>query len=294
MKAKFLLYDEIILSMKERITLTLEKSLLQQIDHMVDGVNVRNRSHAIELIISKYINFPGLKTAFILCGGEGTRLRPITYEIPKALVPVKGKPVIEHIFDLLRKYGITDIIISVGYLKEKIMKEKDNWEKLGLNITFVEENKPLGTGGPLRLAKDKLTKTFVLSNGDELKDINIMEMYEVHRRNHALVTLALTTVDDSSQYGVVSLEGEKVVEFIEKPKKGEVPSNLINAGLYIVEPDVIDMIPKGFCSFEREILPKIAKKGRLYGFPFSGQWFDTGTLERYERALKEWKGIKLD
>ncbi|MEM5871969.1 MAG: sugar phosphate nucleotidyltransferase [Candidatus Aenigmatarchaeota archaeon] len=280
--------------MKERVTLTLDKSLLNKIDKMVDGLTIRNRSHAIELIISKYLNFRELKTAFILCGGEGTRLRPITYEMPKALVPVKGKPIIEHIFDLLRKYGINDVILSVGYLKEKIISHKSEWEKLGLNISFVEEDKPLGTGGPLRLAKDKLTKTFILSNGDELKDINIIDMYEVHRRNRALVTLALTTVDDPSQYGVVKLEGEKIVEFIEKPKKGEAPSNLINAGFSIVEPEVIDLIPKGFCSFEREILPKIAKRGRLYGYPFSGQWFDTGTLERYEKALKEWKGVKFE
>jgi NDP-sugar pyrophosphorylase family protein len=280
--------------MKERVTLTLDRKILEKIDQTVDGLDVRNRSHAIELILSKYMNFRELRTAMILCGGEGTRLRPITYEIPKALVPVRGKPILEHIFDLLKKYGISDVILSVGYMKEKIINEKPAWTKLGMGISFVEEDKPLGTGGPLRLAKDRLTRTFILSNGDELKDINVMDMYEVHRRNRALVTLALTTVDDPSQYGVARLEGERIVDFIEKPRKGEAPSNLINAGFSIVEPEVIDMIPKGFCSFEKEILPKIAKSGRLYGFPFSGQWFDTGTLERYERALKGWKGVKAD
>ncbi|MCK4531993.1 MAG: nucleotidyltransferase family protein, partial [Candidatus Aenigmarchaeota archaeon] len=157
-----------------------------------------------------------------------------------------------------------------------------------------EEQKALGTGGPLRLAKDKLTKTFIVSNGDELKNINIMEMYEAHKKNRALVTIALTTVNDPSQYGVARLEGNRIVEFVEKPKKDKAPSNLINAGFYILEPEVTEMIPEGKCSLEKQIFPKLAKMGRLFGFPFSGQWFDTGNLDRYERALKEWKGIKSE
>lgn len=280
--------------MKERITLTIDKKILEKIDTTVDGLDVRNRSHAIEMVLSKHLGMRELKTAFILCGGQGTRLRPITYEIPKALVPVKGKPLVEHMFDLLKKYGISDVILSVGYLKEKIIAEKHVWSKLGLKISFVEESVPLGTGGPLRLAGDRLNKTFVVSNGDELKNINVMEMYEAHKRNHALVTIALTTVNDPSQYGVARLDGEKIIEFVEKPHKGKEPSKLINAGFYIMEPEVVEMIPKGACSLEKEIFPKLAKMGRLYGFPFSGQWFDAGTMERYELALRDWKGIKSD
>ena len=280
--------------MKERITLTIDRHILEKLDTMVDGLDVRNRSHAIELVLSKFLSMRELKTALILCGGEGTRLRPITYETPKALVPVQGKPLIEHMFDLLKKYSINDVIISVGYLKEKIIAEKNSWSKLGLNISYVEENTPLGTGGPLRFARDRLTKTFIVSNGDELKDINIVDMYEAHKKNRALVTIALTTVDDPSQYGVARLEGERILEFVEKPKKGKSPTNLINAGFYIMEPEVVEMIPKGQCSLEKEIFPKLAKMGRLYGFPFSGQWFDTGTMERYEHALKAWKGVRME
>lgn len=278
--------------MKERITLTIDEKILERVDRLVDGLSVRNRSHAIELILSKYMNFRELKTALVLCGGKGTRLRPITYETPKALVPVHGKPLIEHIFDLLKKYDVNDVVLSVGHMKEKIMNEKDNWSRIGLDISFVEEQKSLGTGGPLRLAKDRLTKAFIVSNGDELKNINIMDMYEAHKRNRALATIALTTVSDPSQYGVARLEGNRIIEFVEKPRKGKAPSNLINAGFYILEPEVTEMIPEGKCSLEKEIFPKLAKMGRLFGFHFSGQWFDTGNLDRYERALKEWKGIK--
>jgi NDP-sugar pyrophosphorylase family protein len=278
--------------MKERITLTIEKKILDRIDRTVDGINIRNRSHAVESILSKYLNMREINTAFILAGGQGTRLRPITYETPKALVPVKGKPLVEHIFDLLKKYGIDNVILSVGHMKEKIVVKKDEWSRLGVNVSFLEEDSPLGTAGPLRMAKDKLKKTFVVSNGDELKDINVMEMYDVHKRNNALITIALTTVSDPSQYGVARLDGNRILEFIEKPPKNKSPSNLISAGLYIMEPEVLEMIPKGKVSLENEIFPKIAKMGRLYGFPFSGQWFDTGNMERYERAIKEWRGIR--
>jgi len=280
--------------MKERITLTIDRKILDRLDTMVDGLDIRNRSHAIELVLSKYLSMRELRTALILCGGEGTRMRPITYETPKALVPVQGKPLVEHMFDLLKKYGVSDVILSVGYLKEKIIAEKSNWSKLGLTISFVEETAPMGTGGPLRLAKDRLARTFIVSNGDELKDINIMDMHEAHKRNRALATIALTTIEDPSQYGVARLEGERIIEFVEKPKKGKEPSKLINAGFYIMEPEVLEMIPKGPCSLEKDVFPKLAKMGRLYGFHFSGQWFDTGTLERYEKALKGWKGVKSE
>ena len=278
--------------MKERITLTIDGEILKKIDRIVDGLSVRNRSHAVELVLSKYLNFKDLRTALILCGGKGTRLRPITYEIPKPLVPVHGKPIIEHIFDLLKNYGVTDIILSVGHMKEKILKEVDNWSRLGLNIDHVAENRPMGTGGAIKLAKKKLPKTFIVSNGDELKNLNIMDMYETHKKSNALATIALTTVDEPSAYGVARLDGNRIMEFVEKPKKDKAPSNLINAGFYILEKEIIDMIPKGFCSLEKEIFPKLAGQGRLFGFPFSGQWFDTGNLERYERALKNWKDIK--
>jgi len=278
--------------MKERVTLTIDREILDKIDKIVDGLNIRNRSHAIELVLSRHLNFKELKKALILCGGEGTRLRPITYEIPKSLVPVHGKPIIEHIFDLLKKYGVTDVILSVGYMKEKILKEVDSWSRLGLNITTVPESKPMGTGGAIRTAKDKLPKTFIVSNGDELKKLDIMDMYETHKKNNALATIALTTVEDPSAYGVAKLDGNRIIEFVEKPKKEDAPSNLINAGFYILEHEVVEMIPKGFCSLEKQIFPKLAEQGRLFGFPFSGQWFDTGNLERYERALKKWKDIK--
>lgn len=267
----------------------MDKELLTNIDRNVDGLNIRNRSHAIEMILTKHFEPKGIKKAVILCGGEGSKLKPITYEIPKPLVPIHGRSILEHIFDLLKKYDIKDTILSVGYKKEKIKQHFGNGFQFGVNIFYAEEEKPLGTAGPLRLIRDMLNETFILSNGDELKDVNIQEMHELHKQKNALVTVALTTVKNPRLYGVASLSGSKILNFVEKPKNP--PSNLINAGLYIIEPEVIDMIPEGFVMLEEDIFPKLAQEGRLFGFPFSGQWFDVGNIEKYEKVIKEWRDV---
>ena len=176
-------------------------------------------------------------------------------------------------------------------MSDKIKRHYGDGSRFNMNISYVEENEPMGTAGPLRLAKNSLRETFIATNGDELKDIDLGAMYDFHKRNNAVVTIALTTVSDPSQYGVARLDGAKILEFVEKPKKGEAPSNLINSGLYIMEPEVIDLIKPGFCMSEKDVFPILAKQGKLFGFPFSGQWFDTGNMERYERAIKEWKDL---
>jgi NDP-sugar pyrophosphorylase family protein len=234
-------------------------------------------------------NYP--KRAVFLLGGKGTRLRPITYELPKALLPVQGKTVPEHLIDLFRKYNIRDLVFSVGYKYKKIEDYYGDGSKYGINITYVEEKEPLGSAGALNLASPLLKQTFVVTNGDELKDIDIDDLFYFHRENKALITVALITVDDPSAYGVAKLQGNKILEFVEKPEKNKAPSKLIHAGLSIWEPEALKFIPEGFSMFEKDVFPKVAAKGKLYGYNFSGQWFDTGTPERYEAALKKWKGI---
>jgi NDP-sugar pyrophosphorylase family protein len=278
--------------MKERVTLTLDEGILKLVDKNIDGFKIKNRSHAVELLLRKSLKTNIPKKAIILAGGKGTRLRPLTYEIPKALIPVHGKTLTEHLFDLFKKYEIQEIILSVGYLKDKIIDFYKDGTNFGVKIDYIKEEEALGTAGPLRQYKDKLTDSFIVSNGDELKNINLEDMYRVHKENGALVTIALTTVEDPSQYGVARLSGSKILEFVEKPKKEDAPSKLINSGLYIIEPEVINMIQKGFVMLEKEVFPRLAKEGRLYGYPFSGQWFDTGNIERYDKAIKEWKDIE--
>lgn len=277
--------------MKERITITLDDRLLEQIDKRIDGTHIKNRSQEIEFLLAEALGSNIPSKAILLVGGKGTRLQPITNTIPKALLEVCERTVTEHLLDLLKKYGIRDVILSVGHLKEKIKSHFRDGSSHGMSIEYVEESEPLGTAGPLLLAKPHLKESFICSNGDELKDINIPRMFRLHRRKGALATIALTTVEDPSHYGVAKLEGSRIVEFVEKPKRENAPSNLINAGFYILEPEVIDMIKPGFSMLEKDVFPKLAEMGRLRGFPFSGQWFDIGNLERWELAKKKWKGI---
>jgi len=277
--------------MRERVTFTIDNGVLELVDKTIDGFKIKNRSHAVELLLKKALKANIPKKVVILAGGKGTRLRPLTYEVPKALLPIHGKTLTEHLFDLFKKYEIKDILISVGYLKEKIMEYIADGVRFGVDVGYIEEDKPLGTAGPVKLARHKLNDTFIVTNGDELKDIDLEEMYKLHKENNALVTIALTTVDDPSEYGVARLAGSKILEFVENPKIGKSPSYLINSGLYIVEPEVINMIPDGKAMFEKDVFPKLAEKGKLFGYPFSGQWFDTGNMDRYEKAIKEWKGI---
>ena len=275
--------------MKERITITLDKNLISQIDKRIDGVDIKNRSQEIEFLLSESLGTNIPSKAVLLVGGKGTRLKPLTDKMPKALLEVKGKTITEHLFDLLKKYGIRDIILSVGYLKDKIKEQFGDGSSIGMNINYVEENEPLGTAGPLKLAKKYLKDSFIVSNGDELKNINIPRMFRLHKRKNALATIALTTVDDPNHYGVARLDGSRIIEFVEKPSNPL--SNLINAGFYILEPEVIDMIPDGFAMLEKDVFPKLAQLGRLRGFPFAGQWFDIGNIERYKIAEKKWNGI---
>lgn len=277
--------------MKERITITLDKNLISQIDKRIDGIDIKNRSQEIELLLAEALGANIPSKAVLLVGGRGTRLRPLTDKTPKALLKVQDKTIAEHLFDLAKKYGIREVILCTGYLKDKIRDYFGDGSKLGVNITYVEENEPLGTAGPLKLAKKYIKDSFIVSNGDELKNINIPRMFRLHKRKNALATIALTTVDDPSHYGVAKLDGSRIIEFVEKPSKAQAPSNLINAGFYILEPEVIDMIPNGYSMLEKDVFPKLAQLGRLRGFPFAGQWFDIGNIERYKIAEKKWEGI---
>jgi len=276
---------------REKLTVTVKKELIKKIDSIVDGRKIRNRSHATEYLIEAGLGINKVKKAIVLVGGEGTRLRPFTYELPKAMLPIHGKPMVQHVLDLLKASGVTEIYLAVYYKAEKIKEYFGDGSKFGLDIKYIAEKTPLGTAGPLRLAKKYLDETFFIVWGDILSEIDLSDFMHFHKNSEALCTVSLTNVDDPSRYGVAAMQGSKIVEFVEKPAKEDAPSNLINAGIAIMEPEVIDKyVPSsGKAMVEYDVYPKIAKDGRLYGYPFHGQWFDTGTHEAYEKAIKEWK-----
>ncbi|MFH1249399.1 MAG: sugar phosphate nucleotidyltransferase [archaeon] len=292
LSGKFIISDEkgeIVLN--EGDILDVSPGQIHKIRALEDSQLIEFSTHHEDSDSYRIIRGGEVRTAVILCGGKVTRLKPLTYEIPKPLLPVCGKPILEHLFDLFKKYEIGDITLSVGYLKDKIKSHVGDGLKLGLRVSYIEEDEPLGTAGPLFYLKNKVHEPFIVSNGDELKNVNIDEMLENHVKNKALITIALKKIDNPNDYGVAKLDGDKIIEFVEKPPKGEEPSNFISAGFYIIDPKVLDYISKGFSMLEKDIFPRVAKEGKLYGYKFDTQWFDTGTMERYEIAIKNWKGI---
>jgi NDP-sugar pyrophosphorylase family protein len=274
---------------RERLTITLKPRVIKYIDSLVDGVEIRNRSHAIETIISRTMT-PGISQALILAAGQGIKMRPFTYEIPKPMMPVKGQPILEHIVEQLRDSDIRDITIVIGYLGEQIRSHFGDGSKFGVKIRYIEEDVPTGTAGPLRIAQNVLAeKSFLMLYGDVLADINIRQFIDFHLQYGQLATLALTSVPDPSAYGVVRMNGHRIVDLVEKPKKNSTTSRLVAAGIQILTPAVYQYIPhKTFSMLEEDVFPALAKEGKLVGYLFEGKWFDVGTPDVYARALKEW------
>ncbi|MBN2052047.1 nucleotidyltransferase family protein [Candidatus Woesearchaeota archaeon] len=275
--------------MKERITLTIDKEILGRVDQSVNGADVKNRSHAVELLLTKAFGENKPSKAIILAGGKGTRMKPMTNFLPKPMLRIQDKPILEHNIELLKKHGIKDVIVSIGYRGEQIKEHFGDGSQFGVNISYIEEEEPMGTAGPLNLLKGKINDTFILMNGDELKEIDLEDMFMFHRKNKSTATIALTTVEDPSSYGVAVMNGNKVMTFVEKPSKENAPSKLISAGLYILEPEVIKSVPEGFSMMENDVFPKLASNDKLLGYIFAGQWFDTGTPERFSKAEREWQ-----
>jgi len=224
--------------------------------------------------------------ALILAGGEGTRLRPLTSTIPKPVVPLANRPHMAFMIDWLKRYGVDDVVLSCGFMAEGVRRVLGEGEGLGVRIRYVEEPTPLGTGGALRFAGELLDERFLMLNGDVLTDIDLSAELAQHERTGARATIALIEVEDPSAYGLVTLGDDRTVtEFLEKPSADEVATNLINAGVYVLEHSILDeMAPPGAnISIERDVFPSLVDRG-LYGFVAEGYWLDIGTPERYLQA----------
>jgi mannose-1-phosphate guanylyltransferase len=223
--------------------------------------------------------------ALVLAGGEGTRLRPLTYTTPKPVLPLAGRPFLSFMLDWAREHGVDEVILSCGFMSDDVRRVLGDIYH-GMRLRYVVEEEPLGTAGPVRLAYDQglLEERLLVLNGDVLTDVDLTEELAQHERTDARVTLALYAVEDTSSYGVVPTDADGRVEaFLEKSP--DPPTNLINAGAYVVEGSVVgERIPAGRAvSFEREVFPALVGEG-LYGFPAAGYWIDIGTPERYLEA----------
>ena len=222
--------------------------------------------------------------ALILAGGEGTRLRPLTYTVAKPVLPLAGRPHIAYVIDWLARHGVNDVIVSCGHLAEGMRNTLAEME-LGVRIRFAEEPDARGTAGAIRFAEEMLAERFLVLNGDILCDLDLTAQIEQHERTGARATIALYPVEDPTGYGLVHRhEDGEITEFLEKPEPDQIDTDEINAGAYLLERSVLDEIPPDRAvSIEREVFPRLIGEG-LYGIRLEGYWIDIGTPERYLEA----------
>jgi mannose-1-phosphate guanylyltransferase len=218
----------------------------------------------------------------ILVGGQGTRLRPLTAKVPKPVVRLVDRPFIAFMLEWLRGHGVDDVIMSCGFLADGVRDVLGDGSHFGVRLRFVEEPDPRGTAGALKFAEELLDERFLMLNGDVLTDIDLTAQIAQHEASGARATLALVPVADPSAYGLVVLrEDRSVQDFVEKPSLDDLPSNLISAGAYVLEREILELVPaERNVSIEREVWPRLIDHG-LYGFPSQSYWLDIGTPERY-------------
>ena len=226
--------------------------------------------------------------AVVMAGGEGSRLRPLTIRRPKPMVPLAGKPVMEHILNLLKRHGITEVVVTVQYLASNIEDFFGNGSQLGMRITYSREDIPLGTAGSVKNAEDQLTEPFLVISGDALTDYNLTDLIAYHREKKSLATLMLAHMPNPLEYGVIiTNEDGHIAQFLEKPSWGEVFSDTINTGIYVIDPKVFTYFEKNKpFDFSQELFPMMLRNGDpIYGYiAESGYWCDVGNLAEYMRA----------
>ena len=226
--------------------------------------------------------------AVILVGGQGTRLRPLTERRRKDMLPLVDRPLLAYTFEHLRRHGVERAVLSCGYLPTQLREFfGEEWE--GFALDYCVEAEPLGTGGAVGFAARGLRETFFAVNGDSLREADLSELARFHRESGAKATILLTPVDDPTRYGLVRLDRDgKVQSFLEKPRPEEIDTNLINAGVYCLEPEVLDLIPPDRpVSIEREVFPRLVEEGSCYGLALPGYWLDVGTPETYLQAHRD-------
>jgi len=226
--------------------------------------------------------------AVVLVGGQGTRLRPLTDRTRKDMLPLVDRPLLSYTFEHLARHGVSRGIVSCGYLPDQIGAAFGK-EYGGLALEYAVEPAPLGTGGAIGFAARELESSFFALNGDSLREADLSELVRFHRSTGAKATILLTPVADPSRYGLVRTATDGRVEsFLEKPRPEDIDTDLINAGLYVLEPEVLELVPEGRAvSIEREVFPRLAEAGTVFGVALPGYWLDVGTPESYLQAHRD-------
>jgi mannose-1-phosphate guanylyltransferase len=234
----------------------------------------------------------GITKAVVLAGGLGTRMRHLTKdEIPKALVKLKGSTITEIVISNLKDMGIKEITLAIAHHSSQVIKYFGDGSGFGVKIDYIIEETPLGTGGWINLInKIHFDGPFMVLNGDDILRLGkegLSKFLELHTKNNASVSIALTEIENVSEKGVADLKRGKILRFVEKPRPEDAPSNLISTGNYIFNPDVLLLMPeKEKISLEKDVFPALASKGKLCGFNLGAEWYSIGTKEEYEKAQK--------
>ncbi|MBI2410652.1 MAG: nucleotidyltransferase family protein [Candidatus Kerfeldbacteria bacterium] len=264
---------------KDRITITLRKDLLPLLDKFVDGERIRNRSHAIEYILGQHLGL-GIEQAVIFAGAD-------TAHTVHTLTQIRHRPIIGYIFDMLKNHGIRNIIFVVDEYGTPLREYIGDGKQWGLHVEYVQGPHAEGTGSTLTLVKPLIHQTFLLLYSDVLADINLSDYVEHHRQSEAVGTVALTYKKSPEHYGVARMEGNKIVEYVEKPGEDS-KHGLVNAGIYVFEPEIFEYLTSDAVSLEKDVLPQVAKTGYLIGYPFQGKWFDISKNTGLQTAEREW------
>ncbi|MET7304021.1 mannose-1-phosphate guanyltransferase [Embleya sp. NPDC005575] len=236
--------------------------------------------------------------AVVMAGGEGTRLRPMTSSMPKPLLPVVNRPIMEHVLRLLKRHGLSETVVTVQFLASLVRNYFGDGEELGMTLTYANEETPLGTAGSVKNAEEALKDdTFLVISGDALTDFDLTALVEYHRAKGAMVTVCLTRVPDPLEFGITIIDDEgRVDRFLEKPTWGQVFSDTVNTGIYVMEPEVFDYVAAGVSvDWSGDVFPKLLKEGKpIYGYVAEGYWEDVGTHESYLKAQADVLTGKVD
>ena len=228
--------------------------------------------------------------ALILVGGEATRLRPLTCNIPKSMVPVLNTPFLDHFIHYLAKHGVNNIVLALGHLSKPIEEYFGDGSRFGVKLTYAIETQPMGTAGAVKNAERFLESSFLVINGDIFTDLDLTAMLDFHEGRRAKATIALTPVEDPTAYGLIeTASGGRITRFLEKPSWDQVTTNMINAGTYVINKEILKRIPAGVnYSFERQLFPQLLEAGeQLFAFPSNAYWMDIGTPEKYLKLHRD-------
>ena len=270
--------------------MTLDPSLMHKVDLLVDGTRFTNRSETAEFLMKLGMEqFRPERTALILCGGLETRVRPSSFSTPKALLPIGYQALVEYQIEYLKHYEFDRIVLAIGYLQEQIVRYLDE-HRLGIRLRFSFEKEPLDTGGAIKNAEQMISSDFLTLNGDVIfSGLDLDKVIQAHKKANALATVVLAKSKTPTRFGAAELDSDnRVVSFVEKPRKQTSSETWVNAGVYVIRPSLFGKISKGRrTSLELDIFPKLMREGTIFGYRHEGYWADVGTPEDYLRVQKD-------